>query len=115
MIAAQAKASTRLVTATKDLVIASCFSSEECASSCKFAGDLFAGRAEWGSSLSYYARAARESPTAAAWLTLADAASRAGAHTQALEALQKVVQLRGSEDETLRARIDAERSSAMGD
>jgi hypothetical protein len=113
-IAAHAKPSTRLAVAARELVAASCFAADECASSCRFAGDLFGERGEWGNSLAYYTRAARESPTLGGWMMVADAASRAGAHTKAVEALQKVVQLRGSSDDALRARIDAERSSAMG-
>jgi hypothetical protein len=46
-------------------------------------------------------------------LQLADAASAAGAHGEALEALEKVARRRGGADPALKARIEAERAKVL--
>ena len=50
----------------------------------------------------------------ARWLQFADAASKAGAHAQAIEALEKVARRRGGADPALKRRIDAEHAAALG-
>jgi predicted Zn-dependent protease len=60
-------------------------------------------------------RAAREDPNnEQRWLQLADAASGAGAHMQAIEALEKVARRHGGADPALKQRIDAEHAAALG-
>ena len=58
-------------------------------------------------------RRARTRQNEARWLRLANAAAQAGAHAQAVEALETVSRQRGGSDAELRKRIDAERSLAL--
>jgi tetratricopeptide (TPR) repeat protein len=87
----------------------------QCAQSSTTMGDLFAARGEWGTALGHYDRSAKQEPTEGRWFRVADAAAQVGAHSQAADALEKVARLRGgAPDETLRARIRAERGHALG-
>jgi hypothetical protein len=86
----------------------------QCAESSTAMGDLFARRGEWGTALGHYNRSVKQEPTEDRWVRVADAAAQVGAHGQAADALEKVARLRGGGDETLRARIQAERGQAMG-
>lgn len=113
-IASDMQPSAVLVPAIRDYVSAACVSAAACANASTSMGDLLASRGEVGTAAIYYERAAREHPTEARWLSLADTASRSGAHSQAAAALEKVAQLRGSADPALRQRIDAERGKALG-
>lgn len=92
----------------------SCAAAEECASAHLRVGDLFVGQGELATARTHYERAAREAHNEEAWLKVADAASRAGAHRQAADALAKVAKLRGGGDAELRARIENEQQRAMG-
>jgi tetratricopeptide (TPR) repeat protein len=102
----------RLDAAGKDLLAASCLSTVSCADTATWLAVVRENRGDAGSALNLYLRAAREDPTEARWLSLADAASRAGAHAQAAEALDRVAQRRGT-DEALRKRIMEERARAL--
>jgi tetratricopeptide (TPR) repeat protein len=113
LAAAEAASPDKLAAASKDLLAASCLSPAACAEAATWLGDLRMGRGEAGTALAFYARAAREDPTEPRWLKLADVASRAGAHAQAADALERVAQKRGG-DEALRRRIAEERARAMG-
>jgi hypothetical protein len=104
----------KLAAASKDLLAAACLSAVACADAATWLGDLRASRNETGNALALYARAAREDPTEARWLRLADAASRSGAHAQAVDALERAAQKHGAPDEGLRKRIAEERAKAMG-
>lgn len=112
--AALLKGPDRLSAAVRDYLSAACSRARECADAAQWAGDMRAGRGEWGAALSLYGRAAREDPGEDRWLSLAEAASRAGAHTEAVEALEKVLQKRGGSDPAIRKRIEDERSKAAG-
>ena len=113
LAAAETASPEKLAAASKDLLAASCLAPVTCAETATWLGDLRLGRGEPGSALAFYARAAREDPTEARWLKLADAASRAGAHAQAADALERVAQKRGWDD-ALRRRVAEERARAMG-
>jgi tetratricopeptide (TPR) repeat protein len=112
--AAQLKGPDRLANAVRDYLSAECSRARECADAAQWAGNVRATRGEWGAAMALYNRAAREDPGEARWLALADAASRMGAHAQAVEALEKVAQKRGGADPALRKRIEEERSKAAG-
>lgn len=112
--AAECDPPTELQTAIKDYLAASCAAVVACADAATIVGDLEASRGNWGSALSHYARAAREAPTEQRWLKLADAASRIGAHAQAVEALEKVAKQKGGSDPKLLDRIEAERAAMLG-
>jgi hypothetical protein len=75
-------------------------------------GDLRTVRGETGLALEMYERAARVDPTELRWLALADAASRAGAHARAVEALQRIALRHGGRDPALARRIEEERQRA---
>jgi tetratricopeptide (TPR) repeat protein len=112
--AAKIKTPERVGAVVKEMVVAGCASSAQCAQTNTYAGDLLAGRGEWGGATTHYERAVREEPTEARWLRLADAAGRSGAHARAADALEKVAKLRGGGDDALRRRINDERATAVG-
>ncbi|HLM74981.1 MAG TPA: lipid A core--O-antigen ligase, partial [Polyangiaceae bacterium] len=112
--AAQLKGPDRLANAVRDYLSAECSRARECADAAQWAGNVRATRGEWGAAMALYNRAAREDPGEARWLALADAASRMGAHAQAVEALEKLAQKRGGAEPALRKRIEEERSKAAG-
>ncbi|MDI1451158.1 O-antigen ligase family protein [Polyangium sp. 6x1] len=103
----------RIDAASKDLLAATCLSASACAEAAGFLARIRENRGDSGSALTLYDRAAREEPTEARWLALADAASRAGAHAQAVMALERVAQKRGMTEE-LRKRIAEERARVLG-
>ncbi len=103
----------RIDAAGKDLLGATCLSAAACAEAASFLARVRDNRGDTGSALSLYARAAREDPTEARWLALAESASRGGAHAQAADALERVAQKRGMNEE-LRRRILEERARALG-
>ncbi|MDI1451160.1 hypothetical protein [Polyangium sp. 6x1] len=111
--AADALSVARIDAASKDLLAATCLSASACAEAAGFLARIRENRGDSGSALTLYDRAAREEPTEARWLALADAASRAGAHAQAVMALERVAQKRGMTEE-LRKRIAEERARVLG-
>ena len=98
----------------KELLGAECVDRLACAASATRLGDSFAGLGEWNLATTFYLRAVREEPSEARYEKVADAASRAGAHGRAVEALERLKQLRGGGDEGLRRRIADERARALG-
>jgi hypothetical protein len=106
--------SDRMGAAVKELLGASCAQPVACADAATWAGDRRADRGEWGAAVALYSRAAREDPTEARYLRLAEAAARSKAHAEAADALEKVAQKRGGADPELRRRIDEQRSLAAG-
>jgi uncharacterized protein HemY len=103
-----------LHTAARDLQSIACASAPQCAYTAASIGELWAGRGEWGTAFKYFKRASQDDPNENRWLRLADAAAKIGFHSQAADALEKVVLLRGGDDGALRARIESERNQAMG-
>ncbi len=101
--------------ASKELLGAACSTQAACAGTATWLSGLRASRGEHGLALTLLARAAREEPGSdARWFRLADAASQAGAHAQAAEALEKVARRHGGGDPALKRRIDDERLQALG-
>ncbi|WP_437673360.1 O-antigen ligase family protein [Sorangium sp. So ce131] len=111
--ASQMPSSERLLPAIRDLLSASCSAPAPCAAAATWAGDLLAARREYSSAVTHYARAAQDEPTEERLLKLADAASNAGAHVQAAEALERVLHRRGGQDPELRKRIFDEKAKAL--
>src|SRR5262249_27611004 len=114
-IASTLKTPSRLAEALKLLSATACSSSSSCAAAMTFAGDLLAARGDWLGALAAYERAVTDDPTPDRWLRLAGAASHAGAHVRAAEALEKVAsrQPNGGDPE-LRRRIERERKMLPG-
>jgi predicted Zn-dependent protease len=113
--AARVKAPAMLDTAARELLGLVCVSTVECADTATWLAQLRQERGEPSMALGLLERAAREDPAKEdRWLRLADAASRAGQHAQALDALTKVQNRRGGGDPALEKRIEAERSQVLG-
>ena len=111
--AARLKPSEPLDAAMKALLGASCSSAEACANAATWLASVRQGRGEMGAALALLARAAREDPgDDSRLLKLADAASRAGAHAQAADALETVSRRHGGADPEIKQRAEAERSQA---
>ncbi len=113
--ASQVKDSAMLDVASKELLGATCSVAADCATMATWLSGVRQSRGEGGLALTLLARAAREEPSnEARWYRLADAASAAGAHAQAAEALEKVARRHGGGDAALRRRIDDEKLQALG-
>ncbi len=102
----------RFNAAAKEMVASACTTPAACADIAGWVGDLRTVRGETGLALEMYERAARVDPTELRWLALADAASRAGAHARAVEALQRIALRHGGRDPALARRIEEERQRA---
>lgn len=111
--AAKTTGQDRVEVATREYLGASCLSSEACAHAATFAAVIREQRGDAASAIALFGRAAREEPTEARWMALADAASRGGAHAQAVDALERVAAKRGGWDDALRKRAVEERARAL--
>jgi len=103
----------RIDLAMREFLGASCLSSMACADAATYVAAIREQRGDVASAIALYARAAREEPTEARWLALADAASRGGAHAQCVDALERLAARRGGMDEAIRNRIVEERVRAL--
>ncbi|WP_438024430.1 O-antigen ligase family protein [Sorangium sp. So ce233] len=103
----------RFSPAARELLSASCSSLAACASTATWAGDLLVARKDYQSAVTYYARAAQDEPTEERLLKLADTASQAGAHVEASNALERLLQRRGGDDPELRKRVLEEKAKAL--
>ena len=113
--ATRLKAPAPITNAAKDLLGAACVTTTACADTATWLADVRLQRGEPSAALALLTRAAREDPAdEARWMRVADAATRAGAHVQAVDALEKVAKRRGGADPDLRRRIDEERKLALG-
>lgn len=114
-LAAALKHPAALDAASKELLGASCVTTEACARTADWLAGVRMGRREVAQALALLSRAAREDGSSESrWLRLADVASQSGAHVQAADALEKVAKRRGGADPELRRRIEAERTQALG-
>ncbi|MGK4001917.1 O-antigen ligase family protein [Sorangium sp. So ce1036] len=111
--AAQMPSPERLLPAIRDLLSASCSSPSACAAASTWVGDLLAARKDYSSAVTHFARAAQDEPTEERLLKLASAASEAGAHVEAANALERVLHRRGGDDPELRRRILDEKAKAL--
>jgi hypothetical protein len=110
--AAKVKGTDRLTDAAKDLM-GVCGTPTICAEMANWVGDIRTNRGEVNLALVMYERAARVDPAETRWLKLADAASAAGAHMRAADALEQVARRRGGHDPKLKQRIEDEQRRAM--
>lgn len=111
--AAQMPSPERLFPAIRDFLSASCSSPSACAAASTWVGDLLVARKDYPSAVTHFARAAQDEPTEERLLKLADAASEAGAHVEAANALERLLHRRGGNDPELRRRILDEKAKAM--
>jgi len=111
--AAKIEGADRIDVAIREYLGASCLSSEACAKASTHAAIIREQRGDAASAIALYGRAAREEPTEARWLALADAASRGGAHAQCVDALERLASKRGGWDDALRKRVIDERARAL--
>lgn len=109
--ASEIKGEDRITEASRDLLAAACSNLALCADVANWIGDLRTGRGEPSLALALYERAARVDPTDQRWFKLADAASRAGSHLRAVDALQQVARRHGG-DADLARRIEEEQRRA---
>jgi hypothetical protein len=113
--AARLKAAAPMTSASKDLLGAACVTNTACADAATWLASVRLNRSEPSAALALLTRAAREDPSdESRWMRVADAATQAGAHVQAVEALEKVAKHRGGADPELRQRIDQEHRAALG-
>lgn len=89
---------------TQAYLAAACRSATSCATARAWVGDLYARRELWGPALAHYTQAAEDARSAQAWLRVADAASRQGAHRRALDALRRAESLLTKGEEKLHER-----------
>ena len=99
-------------TASNDLMASACVQSGRCAAIAGYAGDLLLGHGYAQAATGLYRRAAREQSSPAAWVRVASAASRAGEHAEAVEALERALRMRGGNDIALKQWIERERGNA---
>ncbi|WP_438015899.1 O-antigen ligase family protein [Sorangium sp. So ce315] len=111
--AAQMASPERFSPAARELLSAACSSLAACAATATWAGDLLVARRDYQSAVSYYARAAQDEPTEERLLKLANTASQAGAHVEASNALERLLQRRGGNDPELRKRVIEEKAKAL--
>jgi len=114
LVASAANEAGRLGKAIDALLVRACVKTQECAAAAQFAGGLLAARGDHGAALGHFVRAAQQEPTERRWQQVADAAHRAGAYAQEIDALERIARLRGGADEALRTRIDDARLRALG-
>ena len=75
--------------AMSSYLASACTRPAQCARAAGWLGGLLARRGDWAGAAAKYERAAREDPTAARWLKLAESAARAGQATRARHALRR--------------------------
>lgn len=111
-VAELARDTRRFEAAARELVAHACAKASDCADAHHEVG---AGRQRLGqqaSAVSSFVRAAREDPSEARWLTVAQAAEEARLWGQAVDALDRVAKLRGGADPALTARLARARERA---
>jgi tetratricopeptide (TPR) repeat protein len=110
--AARAKSEATFAEATRDILADGCETPSACADSYETLADTLASSGNWEQARAYYARAAKEDGSAERWLKVAKAASKAGAHLEAADALGRVIRERGP-DPKLQEQMDAERKRGL--
>ena len=109
-VAAEVTAPEAMKDASRQYLASACVTPVACADAESWLGDVRSRRGELQAALQHYTRAARSDSSEQRWLKLADAAVRAGAHLQAVEALEKVLHKRGGADPELSRRLTRERA-----
>jgi hypothetical protein len=111
--AAQIKGTDRFTEAAKELLGSACGTPASCAEMSNWVADIRTNRGEMNLAYGLYERAARLDPTEVRWLKLADAASRAGWHLRAVDALEQVARRRGQADPEIKKRIENEQRRSV--
>lgn len=110
--AARARSTAGMENAARTLIANGCDTPAGCAESFENLGDQMLATGNLQLALRHYERATKEDPTVERWLKLAKAASGAGAHLQAADALSRALRDKGSDPE-IEQRIRAERRLAI--
>jgi len=110
--AARARSAQGIEVAARNLIATGCDTHAACAESFENLGDEMLANGNTRLALRDYERASKEEPSLARWLKLAAAASSAGAHLQAADALSKALREKGTDPE-LEERIRLERQHAF--
>jgi TolA-binding protein len=92
-----------------------CTRPPQCARAAEWLGALLGNRGDWAGAAAKYERAAREDPTAARWLKLAESAARAGQATRARHALRRAKRSREEPDAKQVERVEKVLQQAVFD
>jgi tetratricopeptide (TPR) repeat protein len=114
MAAARTAGAERMNAAVQRYLGTACTTMPACADAETWIGNILRNRGEPNAALSHFVRAAGMDPSEARWTLVADSASRLGAHGEAVQALQHVLERHGGADPLLQRRIDEERTKALG-
>ncbi|MBK8252378.1 MAG: lipid A core--O-antigen ligase [Polyangiaceae bacterium] len=106
---------TKLDATLKEYMSSTCTSAPTCAEAASFVGRLRASRGDQHAAASAFLRAAQEDPTESRLLAAAEAAERAKMYVQAIEALSRLLSMRGGNDTEVSARIAKLRSTLAAD
>ena len=104
-LAANVKVPEPLTLAERALLAAVCMDEQPCAEAADWIGGLHAGRGEWASAATLFARAIQHEETDERLGKLADASGRAGMAGQAVRTLERSLARRGGHDPAIEARI----------
>jgi len=110
--ATRARSAEGMEVASRALIATGCETPAACAESFENLGDEMLASGNTRLALRHYERACKEEPSLERWLKLAKAASSAGAHLQAIDALNHALREKGSDPE-LEERIRLERERAF--
>ncbi|HZO14953.1 MAG TPA: hypothetical protein VFB62_16875 [Polyangiaceae bacterium] len=110
-IAAGIDESQPLIKAAKAMLNSVCMDAERCAKTATWVGDLHMGRSEFGSAMTSFTRAVKEGETIERLVKLADAASRAGMHAQAIRALERALVKSGGKAPKIEQTLAQERAA----
>jgi hypothetical protein len=102
----------RAATSLKELELEGCRVPGACADTLTSVGDMWLNRGDADRALMAYSRACREETTKGRLKKLADAATRAGAHDRAADALARLARL-GDDDPELDKRLRQERARTL--
>ncbi len=115
VVANQMRAGDALGEAMSSYLASACTRPPQCASAAEWLGGLLAKRGDWAGAAAKYERAAREDPTAARWLRLAESAARAGQATRARHALRRAKRSHEEPDPKQLERVEKALQKALFD
>ena len=112
-VAAKAPSPELLEEAGTTYMALACSTPDSCASAATWVGNLFAARGNYQLALTRFERAANESPSADAWLRVADAAMRSGHVNRAQSALVAARRFGSASDSELEQRVEQARRDQL--
>jgi tetratricopeptide (TPR) repeat protein len=112
-VAARAPGPELLEEAGTTYMALACSTPDSCASAATWIGNLFAARGNYQLALTRFERAANESPSADAWLRVADAAMRSGHVNRAQSALVAARRFGSASDSELEHRVEQARRDQL--